>query len=192
MTNIVEGILGFTVFSVMISGLADTILSVKWVKPYFTSGLVVFSRCVPVDIHHSNIPSSSLLNNKVHSFSMGGLIFRELDANKYGFRGKFFSFAPRTMMHGLLVFDSENNLVIVKGYADWSVIALSVMFIIIFPLLWLIGGGPHTKDAFLQIMCVASFYAFMTGISFLIDYYRLRTITKIASELWTRKYVKSH
>ena len=95
-------------------------------------------------------------------------------------------------MHGLLVFDSENNLVIVKGYADWSVIAYSVMFIIIIPLAWLIGGGPHTKDVFLQIMSLVIFYAFITAIFLLIDYYRLTTITKIASELWARKYTKSH
>jgi hypothetical protein len=190
MTNIVEVILGLTVFSVILSGLADTVLSATWAKSYFTSGLVVFSRCVSVELHHSNIPSSPLLNNKVNSFRMGGLIFRELDENKYGFRRKFFTFAPRTMMHGSLGFDSENNLVIVKGYADWVVIALSVMFIIIFPLLWFIGG-PRTKDVFLQLSCFVLFYSFITGISFLIDYYRLRTITRIASELWSRKYVKS-
>ena len=190
MTNIVEIILGFTVFSVILSGLADTILSATWAESYFTSGLVIFSRYVPVKLHHSNIPSSQLLNNKLNSFIMSGLIFRELSANKYGFRRKFFSFAPNTMMHGSLVFDSENNLMIVKGYSDWAVTALSVMFIIVFPLLWFIGG-PRTKDVFLQVLCFLSFYTFVIGISFLIDSYRLRTITKIASELWARKYVNS-
>jgi glucan phosphoethanolaminetransferase (alkaline phosphatase superfamily) len=120
---------------------------------------------------------------------MGGLIFKELEANKYAFRRKFFVIAQNTMMHGLVTFDSDNNLVIVKGYADWSLIAVSVLVVIIIPLLWLIGGGPYTQDVFVQILCFVSFYAFITAISLFVEYYRLRTITKIASELWSRKYV---
>jgi hypothetical protein len=191
MSNIAIGIFGLTLLSVILSGWADTILSATWAKSYFTSGLVVFSRYIPVELHHSNVPSSLLLNHKTNSFWMGKLIFRELDVNQYGFRQKFFAFAPTMQTHGLLIFDFENNLVIVKSYAAWSVVASSIMFIIVLPFLWLISEGPHTEDAFQQWGFAVLAYCFITGISLLIERYQLEKITRMVVELWSKKYVKS-
>lgn len=197
MTDTIEGILGFTVFSALIlSGLADIILAVTWTKIYFTSGLVLFSRHVPIGQHHTDIPSTSLLNSRLYSFWMGGFIFRELDTNHYGFRRKFFSFAPRPMMHGLLIFDTENHKVVVKGYLDWFMVSFSFVFLvlpfIIAPVVWFIEDITYSPDFLLAVIGAVAFYGLIIGSLYLMDYSRLARITRVATELWSRKYVPSH
>jgi hypothetical protein len=192
MADTIENILGFAIFSTMLfSVFADLILSAIWAKIYFTWGLVVFSRRISVEFHHTNIPSATLLNGKLYSFWMGGYIFRELDTNKYGFRHKFFSFAPRPMLHGLLTFDPENHVVSVKGYPAWFMVAFSIMWLFILPLAWLIQGAPVTQDVLLLLVGVMAFYGLITAILYLMDYYRLVRIIRVATDLWTRKYVSN-
>jgi hypothetical protein len=190
MASTIEGILGFTIFAAAIlSGLADFIFSSIWAKFYFISGLRVFSQDVPVEAHHANTPSSSLLNARLYSFWMGGFIFEELDTNQYGFRRQFFSFAPRPMMHGQVIFDTENNRIIVEGYLDWFMIAFTLMWLVFVPLMWLSEGGGFTMDVLLLWVGVVAFFGLITGLLYLMDYYRLARISKIATELWSRQYL---
>ena len=192
MSNTIEEILGFTIFSaVMLSGLADIILAATWAKIYFTSGLVLFSRDVSIEAHHTNSPSASLLNSKLYSFWMGGLIFKQLEANKYGFRREFFSFAPKPMMHGLVFFDAENNRLIIRGYLDWFMVSFSIIFLVFVPILWLIEGFTLSADLFLFTIGPVAFFGFVIGILYLMDYYRLVRITNVAMELWSREYIRS-
>ena len=190
MADTIENILGFAIFSIMLFSIfADLILSVTWVKLYFTWGLVVFSRHISVELHHTNIPSATLLNNKLYSFWIGGYIFKELDTHKYGFRHKFFSFSPKPMLHGLLSFDPENHIVSVKGYPAWFMIAFTVMWLFFLPLVWLIQGAPFTQDVLILLVGVMAFYGLITALLYLMDYYRLVRIARGAVDLWTRKHV---
>jgi hypothetical protein len=192
MSDTIEQILGFTIFSaMMLSMLADIILSATWAKFYFTTGLALFSRDVPIEIHHTNSPSASLLNSKLYSFWMGAFIFKQLEANKYGFRREFFSFAPRPMMHGLVSFDPENNRLIVIGYLDWFMVVFSGTFLVFVPIGWLMDGFLLSADFFLFTMGPIVFFGLIFGILYLMDYYRLVRITNVAVELWSRKYVRS-
>jgi len=190
MANTIEGILGVT-FSVMfiLSALADLIFSAVWAKFYFISGLRVFSQSVPVEAHHTNTPSSSLLNARLYSFWMGGFIFRELDTNQFGFRRQFFSFALRPMVHGQVMFDTANNRVIVEGYLDWTMIVFTMMWLVFVPLMWLSEGGAFTVDVLLLWLGLVAFFGLITGVLYLMDYYRLVGISRTVVELWSRKYV---
>ena len=190
MANTIQAILGSTFFTAMIvSVLADLIFSTRWAKFYFLSGLRVFSRHVPVEIHHTNTPPSSLLNARLYSFWMGGLIFKELDTNQFGFRRQFFSFAPRPMVHGHVMFDVGNNRVIVEGYLDWFMIVITLMWAVFVPLIWLSEGNGFTADALLLSLGLVGFFGLITGLLYLMDYCRLARISKIAVEIWSRKYV---
>jgi hypothetical protein len=192
MSDTIEQILGFTIFSVvMLSALADLIFAATWAKIYFTSGVLLFSRDISVEAHHTNIPSASLLKSKLYSFWMGGLIFKELETNKYGFRREFFSFAPKPIMHGLVLFDTENNRLIVRGYLDWFVVSFSSIFLVVVPIIWLIQGFTLNFDMLLFTVGPVAFFGLIFGILYLIDYYRLVRITNEAVDLWSRKYVIS-
>jgi len=190
MASTVEGILGSAIFlALIVSGLADFIFSATWAKFYFTSGLLVFSRYVPIEVHHSNTPSISLMNTRLNSFWMSGFIFRELETNHYGFRVKFFSFAPRPMMHGQVVFDAEHNRIVVEGYLDWFMIFFTAMWLLFVPLIGLSEGWDFTTNVLPLEVGLVIFFGFITGLLYLMDYYRLGKITDISAELWARRYV---
>ena len=190
MVEQIVGILGFTAFaSILLSALADTILSLLWAKRYFTFGVLLFSQSIAINARHTNIPSANLLNKRLYSFLMGGFVFRELDTNTYGFRRKFFSFTPGTMLHGSIIFDFQQNLVVVKGYLNWSLVAFSIMWLLLVPLMWSILNVTFTERLLLLIIGSSSYYCLMMGILYLMDYYRLKNIVAVAAELWSRKYV---
>lgn len=191
MADTIAGILGLIAFaSVILSGLVDSILSTRWAKVYFTSGVLLFAHNISIVARHTNIPSPSLLDTKLSSYWMGGFIFEELYPNQYAFRQKFFSLAPRPMMHGLVTFDIENDQVTVKGYLDWFMVSFSIMWLILIPLAWLIGGTTFgEQNLLLPAIGYVAFYAFIFGLLYLIDFFRLMRIATVAAELWTRKYV---
>ena len=190
MVEQIIGILGFTAFaSILLAALADMILSLLWVKGYFTSGLLVYSQSISINARHSNIPSSDLLTKKLYSFLMGGYIFREIDKNIHGFRRKFFSFAPRPMLHGSITFDVQENLVTVNGYPDWFMVAFSIMWLVIVPLMWLVEGVVINKESILLAIGYVLFYSLIVAFLYITDYYRLKYILVVAVDLWSRKYV---
>jgi hypothetical protein len=189
MSNILVGILGFAAFAtVILSGLADIILAVTWMKRYFTSGVLIFIRHISLETYHSNIPPAALLDES--SSWMGAFTFKQLDMNKYGFRRKFLSFAPQPIMHGLIIFDAKNKRVTVKGYLDWFMFSLSIILFILVPFMWLIGGMSFTEFSPLLVLGYVVFFGLLIGILYWIDFYRLTRIGKMAAELWSNKYVE--
>ncbi len=190
MASTIEGILGIIVFSAFIlSGLADLVFSTTWASFYFTSGLLVFSQYAPIEAHHTNIPSISDLNAKLNSFLMDCFTFKKLDTNRYGFRNKFFSFTPRSMVHGQVVFDTNNNRIIVKGYLDWFMIYFSLLWLLIVPLLWISKGNDIPGDVLPLWIGLVAFFGFLSGLFYLIDFLRLASISRISAGLWSRQYV---
>jgi len=186
----IVGTLGFIAFaSILLSALADVILSLIWAKRYFTCGVLLFSQSVSINARHTNIPSADLLNQRLYSFLMGGYIFRELDTNTHGFRRKFFSFAPRPMLHGSVTFDFQKNLVVVKGYPAWFMVAFSIMWILIVPLMRLAEGVTFDRELLLLPIGYVCFYGLIVGILYVMDYYRLKYILAVTVDLWSRKHV---
>lgn len=192
MPNLFTAILGITAFAtVIISGWADWIFAVAWTKFYFTSGILVFWKQVSVASRYSEIPSPSLLEKRLSSCWMGSFIFKELEQNQYGFRQKFFSFTWNPVTHGLIVFDTEKNLITVKGYLNWIVLSLTAFLLVIIPFLWLINGITRTE--FLNLFATSFIgCGLLFGLPYLMDRYRLTIITTTAAELWSRKYMRNY
>src|SRR5678815_5615837 len=107
-----------TLGSLVISALpiiwvVEIVLSARWHKIYFTIGVPIFVFRIPVETHHTNIPSCTLLesNFKSNGFIRNtSLVFEELEPNMIGFRESLLQFGRwYSVMHGLLTFDTKNN-----------------------------------------------------------------------------------
>ena len=191
MSNSFTAILGVTAIAAMIiSACAELVLVATWTKLYFTSGVLIFRKQVSIELRHSNTPTPALLEKRLSSCWMGSFAFKELESNQYGFREKFFSFTWNPVTHGLIVFDTENNQITVKGYLNWQVFSTTIFLLVIFPLLSLINGITRTEFFGYFIMC-SIFCGLAFGLPYLMDRYRLRVIAATAAELWSRKYVNN-
>jgi len=181
-------IFGVAFVAIIFSGYADLILGATWRKFYFTSGVLVFRQQISIEARYSNIPAPSLFEKRLSSCWMGSFAFKELGFNQYGFRQKLFSFTWNSVIHGLIIFDTENNLVTVKGYLNWTVISLTAFLLVIYPFLLLINGIALTEFLNLFALCVI-WCSLVFGLSYLQDRSLLKIITTTAAELWSRKYV---
>ena len=116
----------------ILASLIESFFSITWNKTYFTFGLMIFVKRIPVNNWHTNIPSLALFEKEFHSAVISSLNFKELDAFSYGFREEIFEVKwIRTggFMHGLLIFDTKNSQVIVKGFASWSALVFSFILL---------------------------------------------------------------
>jgi hypothetical protein len=172
-------ILGIIAFGLIIlSILADTVLSATWSRTYFTVGLPIFIMRVPVDFPHTNIPQRSLFEAQFQSNLVASLTFKEISSNEYGFREAHFQFrlfGYSPLMHGLLIFDYENSQVVVKGFINW--------FTLCFSLIWL-------SIAMFMIPFVL-FFIILMGCLYLIQLSRFSKVAAFAAEAWSRKHVRN-
>jgi hypothetical protein len=117
-------------------------------------------------------------------------MFKELEANKYAFRRKFFTYSPNPILHGTVIFDNDNDLIVVRGYLDWFSVSFSIMWLVLVPLGWLIIGVTFTEYVLLLAVGYVAFYGLIAGILYIVDYYRLKKIATVSAELWSKKYVR--
>jgi len=156
---------------------------------YFTSGLPIFIMRIPVELRNTNIPLSSRFEKQFNSPWTSALVFREIASNTYGFREKFFDFRflfrYPPVMHGMLFFDSINNQVIVKGFANW--------FYLCFSLVWIGGVGLNGIMNFPDFTIIALVFILIFflgfGLLYSIQQFRFSNVAKFAAEEWTRRYV---
>ena len=78
----------------------------------------------------------SLLQAQFRSALIGSLIFQQIAPDTYGFRRQFFQPAlfPDNLMHGMLLFDRENDRVVLKGFIN-VLIPLLVLAVGVFSVL---------------------------------------------------------
>ena len=165
----VFGIVAFG--TLIISMLAEAILSAAWNKTYFTIGIPFFTRSIPVHVHHANIPSKSVFEGQA---GLGSIVFKEISPNSYGFREKLFQFrwmrfSP--IMHGLLIFDDANSQIVVKGFAHWSLLAFLAILIAFVPAI--------------------PFFILLMSLPYAIQYLQFSKIANIAAKAWSRKYINN-
>ena len=184
-------IFGIAFVAVIFSGYADLILGSSWKKFYFMSGVRVFRKQISIESRYSNIPTPSLFEKRLSSCLMGSFTFKELAPNQYGFRQKLFSFTLNHVTHGLITFDTEDNQITVEGYLNWLVLSITILLLVIFPSLSFIYSISRDEFTNLLFTCVFG-WSLMFGIPILFDLSRLKIITEIAVELWTRKYAHNH
>ena len=179
---------GVIFFSVMtLFFLVETVLSGKWNKMYFTSGLPIFVKRISVGPRYNNIPLSSRFEAQFQSDWTNSLVFREIAPNTYGFREKFFEFRIfkySPLMHGVLFFDSVNNQVVVKGFANWFSVGLSVIWLGCAILI----GVKYFPEAASFVLGFLAFYSIILGFIYLIQYSRFSNVATFAAQEWERKY----
>ena len=179
--NFFEPLGSLVLFSLFLMLLVDLILNSTWNKTYFTTGVVIFTRKIKVDKRHSNIPAPSRFNSQFQSGWTNPIVFREIELYTYGFREvllayRLFRYAPQ--MHGMLVFDFNNNQVVVKGFLNWWGVC---------ELLMGIGVGFLFLDLTLTSI-ILFFIFFVFGISFWIQYYRYSNVATFAAKAWIREF----
>lgn len=121
--------------AMIVVGIAETALKASWNRLYFTLGLPIFIRRVPVSVFRiSPVDTASLEAEFASSFTSRALLFKELETNLYAFREKMMEFRflkteNTEVMHGVLIFDLNQQQVIVKGYLNWVIVVLVLGFI---------------------------------------------------------------
>ena len=190
-----EDIIGIFVVSLLVGSLlADLVFEVTWNKTYFTYGLTIFVMRIPVNQWHTNIPTQALLEKKFHSDLISSLIFKEIGAYSYGFREKIFQFKwirTPNLMHGLLAFDTNNNQVVVKGFANWFTVAFSLVWLGL-PLSGLVStlfSQQPLVSILIPLGVIGGFIVFM-GIMYLFQASRFSNVASFAAQSWERKYVR--
>jgi hypothetical protein len=186
------GILGSLVVGALpIIWVAELILSARWHRKYFASGVPIFVFRIPVQAHHTNVPSCLLLENNFKSSGFirnTSLLFKELDTNTIGFRESLLQLGrDYSIMHGLLIFDAKNSQVIVKGFLDWTFLYFSLLWIIGGPLIWLLGFISLGEPIWLVALGYSMIFIII-GIFCLIDYFRFSKVARFAAQAWSRQY----
>jgi hypothetical protein len=183
----------------IIVSLVELSFSITWNKTYFTSGLMIFVKRIPVNNCHTNVPKLDLFEEAFHSGVISSLSFKEIDAFSYGFREEIFEIKwIRTggFMHGLLIFDTKNNQVIVKGFASWSVLVFS--FILLSGIIFFIA--QILLDEGLAISALRSLgnigYSILFTVLFiwiihLFQSSRFINVASFAAQSWERKHLRN-
>ena len=195
MNNNIEAFIGFSFLGLFIvSLLAETFCTLTWNKAYFTSGWMIFVKRIPVSHWHTNIPPASLFENKFHSDVVSSLTFREIDTLSFGFREKLVQFRLirySPVMHGLLVFDTDNGQVIVKGFANWDALAFAVMWLGMLVLFLIFNWSMEMITFYLLIVLGAiAFFSLVMGLLYWTQSSRFSKVASFAAESWARKYVR--
>ena len=182
---IIPGVLG-------VSWLVDTILSATWNKAYFTFGIPIFVKRIPVALQHSNIPSVRQLEARFYSTWTSSLVFKEIDLHTYGFREKFFEFRLArhlAIMHGILVFDRNNGEVVVKGFVNWFILSISLIWLssVLYEFVFFMNSFPFFPLIALGFIL---FFIVLMGLLYLTQYYQFSKVAAFAAETWCRKYIK--
>jgi hypothetical protein len=190
-----ENIFGIIIVIVFIgSALTDLILELSWNKRYFTSGLPIFVRRIPVSRWHTNIPSQALLEKKFHSDVIASIVFRQFNAYSYIFRERLFQFRwIRTpdLMHGWLMFDHFKGEVIVIGFINFSAIAFCIIWLgfQLVGIIPIILGRQPISSLWMPVFASTMFILFSI-LMYEIQAARFSIVADFAAESWARKYVR--
>ena len=191
------GILFLSVF--LVSLFADMFFSATWNKTYFTTGLTIFVKRIPVRYSHRNIPfrhsntdfpHPSDFEKEFHSDLISSLTFMEIDMSVYGFREKFFQLkliGYSSIMRGLIMFDTSNNQVVVKGFINWSILVFSLVWLSV-PISFLVQTWSGDSMLFSPLFPLGAiaFFILVTGICYMIQYYRFLKVASFAAQAWLK------
>lgn len=168
--------------------LIKALVSGPWTKKYFTTGLLVFEARIPVRRRHSNIPSCSQLEMHFHSNWTRSLEFHQITLDTVGFREKLSEFRltrGSRLMYSTLFLDSENSMVVVKGFANWFTVLLSVLWV---------GGTSFIGISVHGPASLAITLLFLLPFSLVMGWFYwnqctlFSSVATIASKVWSGEY----
>jgi hypothetical protein len=159
-------------------GLVEHSLYGGFQRGYYTHGLPFVIRQIPVTDPHQDIPPVSVLEAQFRSALLGSLTFQQIAPNTYGFRRRFFQSAmiPNNLVHGMLLFDRENDRVVLKGFVNMLVPVL-VLAVGVFSAL-----GPFPDLLRLLPLVLASV---VIGIPLVMERRRCEKLALFAASAWT-------
>ena len=120
--------LGVEIFIATVVSLIEFSLTVSWNRSYFRFGFPLFYSRV-----HSKSTDlkSDHFEGKFSSRIFPHLIFKTIDKHNIGFRERFYPFSTigyAPIMHGLISEDKNDNAVIIRGYMNWSMAVIILIF----------------------------------------------------------------
>jgi hypothetical protein len=107
----------------------ETVLSLRWYRPWYESGLVLFSHTIEALRRDDFGVDIDRLENQSRSVLLGKLAFHPFSDRLAGFRPACFSlslFNYSPILHGLLHIDEETRKVVVQGRLNWGSCALAI------------------------------------------------------------------
>jgi len=148
--------------------LIDFVLSASWSEWYFNTGLPLVTIRNSVNAVGPP-PTADAMETQHVSFLMGRIPFRDFGENTYAFRRSLLTGSG--LMHGLISFDIDQNLIIVEGKIS--------PFAFGFILCVFLGGVFMESPEFVVpfILVLACLLAF--------DYLYLKRELSVASRLWS-------
>jgi len=178
----------------IVSDLIDVYFKVIGSRAYFTRGVVMFSKHIPVNHHYSNTPQQIILEKEFHSRLISSFIFTEIDPFSYGFHQEKFVFFKwlriPDVMHGLLIFDTQNNKVVVKGFANYSTLIMYFAWLIMTILKILQDESLTTPSPLLVRLAPIAVLIFFLWFMYLMQSARFEKVALFAAQSWERKHMR--
>lgn len=168
----IEGILWLILMTVIV---VEVSLYLGWNRNYFTFGVPIFVRNVPVHEMSLLTPSIEDIEAKFpKSFWGPSFEFKTIGQNEYAFRDalfefRWFGFSAPPVMHGYLSYDNEK--IVIKGY-----------LIFIYPAFF--GWIGLLFDPNLALILLPIFF----GIPYLLQLIRINAVAAKATELFVPKH----
>jgi len=147
-----------------------------WNKRYFTFGIPIFMRTIPVN--DITLLSASAKDMEAHcpsSFWGPSIQFREIGQGEYAFRDaifRLFGLGSPPILRGYLAYDHDKKQISVKGYA-----------ILIFPIVIFGALSFFARSAEMALIVLGVFF----GILYSLLVARFNAVANMAADLFTPK-----
>lgn len=167
----IDGILWLVVIIVFVF---EMIAYLSWNRYYFTHGIPIFIRHIPINQPSLSVPSIEQIESSFPKSLWGNTFnFKKIAQNEYAFRDRMFElrwigFSSPPVMHGHLLL--ENNQIVIKGY-------------LIFSYPFFISWVGLFFDSTLALIILVVFF----GIPYLLQLIRITAVAKKAPEIFTTK-----
>lgn len=122
---------------VFIVAIVETILSSTWNKHYFSHGIEIFKKSIPVsNLDNASHKISEFVNNLNKQKGFSNYKGADLDDNVFAFQKKLITIGTSRNglenIHGTISIDSETRAIIIKGFVGYSFLSLMIYIFIFF------------------------------------------------------------
>lgn len=122
---------------VFIVAIVETILSSTWNKHYFSHGIEIFKKSIPVsNLDNASHKISEFVNNLDKQKGFSNYKGAELDDNVFAFQKKLITIGTSRngleSIHGTISIDSETRAIRIKGFVGYSFLSLMIFIFIFF------------------------------------------------------------
>ena len=144
---------------VFIVAIVETILSSTWNKHYFSHGIEIFKKSIPVsNLDNASHKISEFVNNLDKQKGFSNYKGAELDDNVFAFQKKLITIGTSRngleSIHGTISIDSETRAIRIKGFVGYSFLSLMIFIFIFF----LLGSDLVSALIIVSILSLLSYW----------------------------------